>query len=125
MIGKGETMRRVYLVYQPVQGDRTTSAGSQAPWAFVAIALLDTADLSYQATGMGGSPRHHYDAFLRMKERGDAALEDTLTWDDEVWTAVDIGPITAEDSSRDIVDRVRDLRPPASLPAPSRTDASS
>ena len=111
-------MRRAYLVYQAAQWDCAAS------WVFIAIALLDTADLSYQAVGMGGSPQHHYDAFLRMKERGDAGLEGKLTWDDEVWTAVDIGPIGAEESSRDIVDRVRALRPPASLPAPSRTDAS-
>jgi len=104
-------MRRVYLVYRPDQGDPANATSGGAPWGCVATAVLDAATLSYDAAGMGEQPQHHYDAFRRMRERGAAALEDTLNWADEVWTAVDIGVIAPDDSFRDIVDRVHALRP--------------
>jgi len=100
-------MRRVYLVYQLDRSQQIDIA------AGAATALLDTADLSYQAAGRGKSPRRYYDAFLRMQESGDAALEDKLTWDDEVWVAVDIGSIAAGD----IFNRVCALNPIPSVPA--------
>ena len=104
-------MRRVYLVHQLDRSHQIDTA------AGAATALLDTADLSYQAAGRGESPRRYYDAFLRMQESSDAALEDKLTWDDEVWVAVDIGSIAAGDSFGDIFNRVCALNPIPSVPA--------
>ncbi len=102
-------MRRVYLVYRASQRRHADPTSGDASWGCVATAMLDSAALSYDSAG---ETHHHYDAFLRMQERGDAALEDRLSWDDEVWMAVDIGSIAPDDSFRDVFDRVQALRPP-------------
>lgn len=107
-------MRRAYLVYHPNHGGHIDSTAGVTLWVYAATVLLDTATLSFHGAGMA-TPVHRYDAFLRMEEGGDAALEDTLSWDDEVWSAVEIGAITPEDTFREIVKRVRALHPPTIL----------
>ena len=115
-------MRRAYLVYRRDSGEQSDCAADITIWSYSATVLLDSVALTYEAAGMT-DVLHHYDAFLQMQEKGDAALEETLAWDDEVWTTVDIGPITPHDDFRHVVLCVLALHAPARISASHWPDA--
>lgn len=104
--GGQDSMRRAYLVYQrdPWRCRGNCEDGS-APWMHVAIAVLDSQEQSYSAMGSRATIRHHYDAVTSMKGQN-AQLPTKLVWDDEIWLAAEISNIRAEESFREIVDRV-------------------
>ena len=52
----------------------------------------------------------------RLEEQPEAINEPVQVWDDEVWVAVDIGPIEDHEGLREILARVRAANPPHEWP---------
>jgi hypothetical protein len=113
-------MRRVYTIYQPRLDDAGASHTGAAPtaWPCVGIGMLlwDTEAQGLDFAGWGGRTPHGYDMFKRLEEQPDAIDEPVGVWDDEVWVAVDIGPIKDHEGLREIVARVRAANPPHEWP---------
>jgi hypothetical protein len=76
----------------------------------VATVVLD----SNGGFASAGAVRRHYDAFLQVQQSGDS-LPDVLQWEDEIWSAVNIGAIEANTSLRDVLQRVAAANPPRTV----------
>ena len=108
-------MRRVYTIYKPRSDDAGADHTAAAPraWPFVGTLVWDTQTQGFMCAG---STAHGYDMFKRLKEQPDAINEAVQVWGDEVWVAVDIGPIKDHEGLREILARVVAADPPHEWP---------
>jgi hypothetical protein len=74
--------------------------------------LWDTEAQGFDFAGCGGRSPHGYDMLKRLEEQPEAIDEPVQVWDDEVWVAVDIGPIKDHEGLREVLARVRAANPP-------------
>jgi hypothetical protein len=107
-------MRRVYTIYQPRSDDAGVDHTAAVPraWPLVGTLLLDTEAQGFDCAGGGGRTPHGFDMLKRLEEQPDLINEPVQVWDDEVWVAVDIGPIEDHEGFREILARVRAANPP-------------
>ena len=107
-------MRRVYTIYQPRSDDAGAGHTVAAPtaWPCVGTLLWDTEAQGFDFAGWGSRIPHGYDMLKRLEEQPEAIDEPVQVWDDEVWVAVDIGPIKDHEGLREVLARVRAANPP-------------
>jgi hypothetical protein len=107
-------MRRVYTIYQP-RSDGAGAGHTAAPptaWPWVGTLLCDTEAQGFDFAGWGSRTPHGYDMLKRLEEQPETINEPVQVWDDEVWVAVDIGPIKDHEGLREILAHVRAVNPP-------------
>ena len=116
-------MRRVYTIHRPRSADAGTGHIAAAPtaWPCVGTLLWDT---QTQGFWCAGTTEHDYDMFKRLEQQPDAINEPVQVWDDEVWVAVDIGPVRDDEGMPEILARVAAANPPHEWPRDSSATSS-
>jgi hypothetical protein len=105
-------MRRVYYLYHRQQAeDGQTDLAS--PWLCDGTLVIDTTALELSSAG---PVLHSYEVMQAVRQRGEDALERVLIWDDEVWLAVEIGDVGADEGIREIMERANATAPPPAWP---------
>jgi hypothetical protein len=69
-------------------------------------------DTQTQGFWCAGPTEHGYDMFKHLEQQPDAINEPVQVWDDEVWVAVDIGPVGDDEGMREVLARAVAANPP-------------